>query len=41
MLRPVRKRDLGHVEHCRIFEEAKSKIDGLLEYAGREEQPEL
>ena len=33
VLRPLRKRDLGHVEHRRIFTEAKEKIASLLDYA--------
>ena len=33
MLRPKRKRDLGHVEHGRIFTAAKKQIADLLDYA--------
>lgn len=32
-LRPLRKRDLGHVEHRRIFTAAKKQIADLLDYA--------
>ena len=34
MLRPLRERDLGYVEHRRLFTEAKSKIAELLAFAG-------
>ena len=33
VLRPLRKRDLGHVEHRRLFTEAKKTIASLLDYA--------
>ena len=33
VLRPVRRRDLGHREHRRLFTEAKQKIAALLNYA--------
>jgi hypothetical protein len=33
MLRPVRRRDLGHREHERLHQEAREKIASLLAYA--------
>lgn len=33
LLRPLRQRDLGHVEHRRLFLDAKQKIAALLAYA--------
>ncbi len=40
VLRPARKRDLGHVEHRRIFREAREKIAALLNYADPPSDPD-
>ena len=39
VLRPLRKRDLGHVEHRRLFTEAREKITHLLDYATPQGDP--
>jgi hypothetical protein len=39
LLRPWRERDLGHVQHRRLFEDARSTIENLLDYAGGSSEP--
>jgi hypothetical protein len=39
MLRPLRRRNLGHAEHRRLHREAADKIDALLAYATPDPEP--